>query len=535
MLAASLRFSCLLLVALLCTLGWATPAAWAQSITVSQGVRHGEVLSSVQITQLEILQDADKKWALADVIAGQAGAFVPQQEMLLRSKQWGSVVWARITLGATPASANQVIAALTVLELPKSYLDHVRLYAQMPTPGGPSPTQWTLQEAGDTLAPDSWSIKGIFPRFALPSAEQIKTAGNAPQILYLQVVHNAPYIVPIHVMSASRAVLLTQQRVWAMGLILGAMLMAVLMVGSLAWLYRDVIYIWYCAYALLAGLTCASQAGFAQQILWPVGGVWSGLAVLVLLMLATAAHLQFSLRAFMRRGSKPWLHQAVHATTVICVINAAAFLLFPYQWLYTYGLMLVLLLFAMILFCVLAAFAISQRNSLAKVWLVAYVPLVGTVIFGLLDGIGQTESQETYYLLQIYSAGIEIILLGLALQWFARDRHGAKERQSALASTDPLTGFASASSFRQHLKMLGNCHLILRKTLLWSTSRCAMRTRVRSDWSVYSCAACACCDQPPTVKMWWRAWMAACLRSSCPAQAWASNSASVCLASSRWA
>ncbi len=452
MLAAFPRFFSLLLAALFCALGLALPAAWAQDVAVGQGLRHGDALPSVQITKLEVLQDTDAKWALADVIAGRAGAFVPQQGMMLGSKLWGSVVWARITLGATPAPGNQLIAALTVLELPKNYLDHVRLYALMPTPGAQAATQWVLQEAGDNVAPDSWSIKGLFPRFTLPSAEQIKAGGSAQNMLYLQVVHNAPYAAPITVMSAAQAVLVTQRRVLAMGLILGAMLMTVVMVGSLAWLYRDAVYIWYCAYALLAGLACASHAGFAHQILWPVGGPWPGLAVLVLLALAFACQVQFSLGAFIHHQSKPWLAWVAHAIAVSCVINAVAFVLFPYQWYFMYAALLALLALGMVLVTVLAVSAISHGSNLAKAWLVAYVPLVATVVFSLMEGVGLTKGQVAHYQLPIYAAGIEIILLGLALQWFARERHGEKERQSALASTDPLTGFASASSFRQHLQ-----------------------------------------------------------------------------------
>ncbi len=451
MLIAFVRFARFLLAVLLCALGMLAPAAWAQDAAVGQGVRHSDALPSVQITKLEVLQDVDEKWILADVIAGQAGTFVAQQDMLLSSRQFGSVVWARITLSATPASAQQALAVLTLLELPKNYLDRVRLYALVPAPGAQSPTQWVLQEAGDNLPPDNWSVKGLFPRFTLPSAEQIKASGSAQQVLYLQVVHNAPYAVPINVMSAAQAVQITQRRVLTMGLILGAILMTVVMVGSLAWLYRDAIYVWYCAYAVFAGLACMSHAGFAHQILWPVGGPWPGLAVLVLLMLAVASHLQFSLCAFLHQASNPWLGQAAHTITAGCVINVMAFALFPYQWYFMYAALLVLLVLTVVLLTVLAISAISHRSNLAKAWLVAYVPLVATVVFGLMEGVGLTSGQEAHYQLPIYAAGLEIIILGLALQWFARERHGKLERSKALATVDPLTGFVSAQTFESQL------------------------------------------------------------------------------------
>jgi two-component system, sensor histidine kinase LadS len=452
MLVAVSHFFIRLLAALFCVLGLAMSAAWAQTTLVSQGLRHGDALPSVQITQLAVLPNVDEKWALADVMAGQAGAFVPQQDMMFGSKQWGSVVWARITLSATPASSNQLIAALTVLELPKNYLDHVRLYTLMPAPAGQLPTQWLLQEAGDTLAPDRWSVKGLFPRFILPSAEQIKASGNTQQVLYLQVIHNAPYAVPITVMSAAQAVLETQRRVLAMGLILGAILMTVVMVGSLAWLYRDAIYSWYCVYALFAGLTCASHAGFAHQIIWPVDGPLPGLAVLMLLLLTIATQVQFSLRAFIHEQSKPWLPWVAHAVTAAFVIGAVGFVLLPDQLLFMYTALLVLVAIAIVLVTGLVVSAAAHRSNLAKAWLLAYVPLVVIVVFGLMEGVGLTSGKEAFYQLPIYAAGIAIIFLGTALQWFARERHGEKERERALASTDPLTGFASANSFRQQLR-----------------------------------------------------------------------------------
>jgi GGDEF domain-containing protein len=444
----------LLFSALLCAAGLLASAAWAQSMGSGQGLRHGEALPSVQINKLEILQDTDARWVLADVMAGRAGAFMPTQARALGSQQWGSVVWARITLGATPATAQQTMAVLTVLELPKNYLDHVRLYTQMPVAVGQAPSQWVLQEAGDTVPPAHWAIRGIFPRFGLPSAEQIKASGNEQQVLYMQVVHNAAYYTPMNVFSAAQAVQLTQQRVLAMGLILGAILMTVVVMGSLAWLYRDAIYSWYCVYALFAGLTSASHAGFAHQTLWPVGGDWPGLAVLVFLMLAVAGQLQFALLAFSQKNSRPWRRHLAHTGAAACLINALAFVMFPTHWNIMYLIALALLVLSVALIATLAIKAVMNRNKLARAWLLAYVPLVSAVVFSLLEGMGSISGNEEYYQLPIYAAGIAVIILGVALQWFARERHGEKERERALASTDPLTGFASASSFKKHLEAL---------------------------------------------------------------------------------
>ena len=52
----------------------------------------------------------------------------------------------------------------------------------------------------------------------------------------------------------------------------------------------------------------------------------------------------------------------------------------------------------------------------------------------------------------IYGVTLEVLVLGLALQWFARARHGARERTKVLSDVDPLTGFVSARAFEEQLR-----------------------------------------------------------------------------------
>ncbi|NJS35450.1 MAG: GGDEF domain-containing protein [Brachymonas sp.] len=96
--------------------------------------------------------------------------------------------------------------------------------------------------------------------------------------------------------------------------------------------------------------------------------------------------------------------------------------------------------------------AAKQSNRLAIVWIVAYVPLFLTIFWGLLEGLGLLAKYGLNYQLPIFATGIQVVSLGLALQWFARERHADMERLKALASTDPLTGFATVASFAQRLR-----------------------------------------------------------------------------------
>ncbi|NJS35451.1 MAG: hypothetical protein HC765_01855 [Brachymonas sp.] len=143
----------------------------------------------------------------------------------------------------------------------------------------------------------------------------------------MQILHNAPYAVSLRVDSLARSEEAMRSRWLFIGLLLGALAMVCLMAGALEWLSRDAIYAWYCAYAIAAGLACASHAGLAHQMLWPVNGLMPGVAVLALLMIATGCQLQFSRLAFVAEKllRYSWLPGLTHLLTLSCALCAIAF------------------------------------------------------------------------------------------------------------------------------------------------------------------------------------------------------------------
>ncbi|NJS35452.1 MAG: hypothetical protein HC765_01860 [Brachymonas sp.] len=151
--------------------------------------------ASVQITKIELWalpnQAGESPTPAVDVLNGKIGAFVQQQHLNVGSADWGSEIWLRLTVQAsrTDTSASIVSTAQSlpdVLEVPKNYLDRIRLYSPVhaslssslatPTvvtePAAASASLeppipalslnragWAMQEAGDTLAHRAGSSK----------------------------------------------------------------------------------------------------------------------------------------------------------------------------------------------------------------------------------------------------------------------------------------------------------------------------------------------------------------------------------------
>ncbi len=438
-----------------------------QAVVISGFTPLDKMPAAVEISALELWQTASESGGTpatdaGSVLSGRAGEFVPLAAQLLGSSRWGSVSWLRVTLRATAGLSAEAASVRSVLALPRSYLDDVTLFSPVPPfagqperPNPTSPQRWYQQEAGDTIVPSRWAVAGLYPRFMLPSALQLQDSGGALQ-LYLRVVHNAPFETELSVLSAGESAGRTQMHTLALGLMLGALLCVSALLGALAWHAKDLIYAWFSAYAVLTALACASHAGLAHRVLWPVGGNWPGFAVLVFLMLAAACQLQFSRLALVSQQGlvRPTMKRATHSLSLACLALAAAYMAFPARWQATYvvSLFVLGLSAAVVTWWVVAA--LRQRNRLALVWLLAYLPLFGVVVVALLEGVGMLGSRSVGIHTPIYAAGASVIVLGAALQWFSRERQNSRALSKALAATDPLTGCFTAAEFQRRLKQV---------------------------------------------------------------------------------
>jgi GGDEF domain-containing protein len=401
--------------------------------------------AGIALSKIEVLHDVPQSLTLAKVQSGEAGPFVPQDSLHTSHRPWNRAVWLRLHLSALPTLPAQLAPA--VLILPTPYLDKARLY----TPGVQAGAPWPVQQAGDFLEPHTWAQRGFHPKFSLPPLNDPAWQGGREMVLYLQLDHFAPVSFDVELADAAQALDRDLLSLLIFSLGLGMILLAAILTASMAWAHRDPIYAWYSVYAVSAALGCASHAGIAQNVLWPVGGYWPGTAALCFILICALCQVQFSLALNSERFARHALRYFAHAISLLCFVLAICFAIFTDYWRAFYFATLPLLASAMGLSIWLIVIGLKSGHRLATAWLVSYVPLFLTIIAALLEGIGILPSGYWPYNLVIYLAIVEVLILGLALQWFSNERHGEIERRKALATVDPLTGFVSKLAFDKQL------------------------------------------------------------------------------------
>jgi two-component system, sensor histidine kinase LadS len=411
--------------------------AWAQLAVAPQ--------SGLQLTRLEVLHNVPIGLSLTQVLSGQAGAFVEATDLQISHQHWYRAMWLRLHLQATPDAAAASDNA--VLYFPKPYLDNLRLYTPVKTAGEP----WVMQQAGDFIPPALWPVRSLHPKFLLPSAERVASSEGQSMVLYVQMDHLAPVMLGVNLKDSTTSLEEDALSLLIYGLGLGAILICAVLTAALARIHRDAIYAWYSLYAVAALLACANHAGIAHHILWPVGGYWPGTATLCLLMFSCIGQLQFTRSVYTDHRSLHGLQWLAHGMSAACLLVGVAYPFSSGYWMQMYFAVLTMFAFTSAISLFYMAHGFRSRNKLARIWLMAFVPLGVTVMLALLEGVGILPSTYGSYRLLILAVCLEVLTVGFALQWFAHDRHGQRERQRALASTDPLTGFYTSADFQVEL------------------------------------------------------------------------------------
>ncbi len=429
-----------LLALLFCAFTFSAASAQAPLVSVPS--------AGLALTRLEVLPNVPTGLTLAQVQSGQAGVFETQDGVLISHAHWHRAVWLRLHL-KVKQPLSQALPPLqpAVLMLPTTYLDKVRLY----TPGQSSGEPWLVQQAGDFYAPRTWAMRGLYPKFKLPDPAQLALQGEQELQLYMQIEHMAPVVLQLEIADAKAVLDQDLLQLLLLSLGLGAILLATVLTAAMAWFHRDAIYAWYSVYALSAALACASHSGIAIHVLWPVAGYWPSTGELSFVMLAAVSQMQFAWVLNTEAATRRSLRMGVHIGSAACLLIALCFPIFTSYWQMFYFASLLSLGCAMALIAGLMVLAWRAGHLLAGIWMLASIPLFGSLFLDLAVAAGLLPSNLWSRNAPIYAAFVQVLILGLALQWLARKRHGELERERALAITDPLTGFVQADVFKSRL------------------------------------------------------------------------------------
>jgi two-component system, sensor histidine kinase LadS len=425
----------------------AAPTFAQSSPPTLQDHRVADTYPALEIKQLAILTNTDPNWGIEQVSALPSSAFKEiSLGQAIQDPSWDRSLWVKLVLHAKAEKPGYTPSASSVLEIQKPYLDRVTLYS--PIPGG-----WEVQRAGDAISGEIWSLPGQFPRFGLPTLQELQASGQAQMVLYMHVPHRLPANFQMQLWSEVELMANIQQDFILLGMTFGAMALAVFLSLALLAFHRDRLFLWYAGYALAALLACVSHSGLGFQYFWPYGGLWPSTAVVSFMLIAAAAQLQFSKLLFTSSSLQRW---PVKICEALGLANVVVALIFPWVSLenWTHVLFVAEALVVVSMLAVVGLLAASWRlgNKLAMAMVFTYAPLFVTVIMVIMDAQGLIGVGELGYNAPIYAVSLEITLLGLCLQWFGHERHGKIERERALASTDPLTGFSTAAGFAQHLQ-----------------------------------------------------------------------------------
>jgi two-component system, sensor histidine kinase LadS len=324
------------------------------------------------------------------------------------------------------------------LRSPKTFLDRIELH-YLDAQG-----QWRMQQAGDHIAHSDWSIRSLSPQFELP------TLPAGEHDVLLKVVQNFPQQIPLELSDEKTARINIQSDFLIAGVALGLLTLILILSTNLAINYQDSVYAWYSLYVLLSMLSLMVYLGLGSYLLWPQARVWPEDSVLFLVLASVVAQLWFCQAMFLRDSQSRWFKNSAKLIAALGVVLLVALLMgFPAVTriaIFSLGMLVCLSMVGAIVWQ-----AWRKRMLSAYLWLLAYVPLVAAVVLAMLDNLSFVDPLGLPYALPAYMLTFEAIVLLFSLHIHAKNRHAVQERERALASIDPLTGFLNPRLFRERL------------------------------------------------------------------------------------
>jgi two-component system, sensor histidine kinase LadS len=324
------------------------------------------------------------------------------------------------------------------LSSPKTFLDRLEMHYQ------DAQGKWQMQQAGDHIAHINWSIRSLSPQFELP----ILPAGEHDVLL--KVVQNFPQQIPLELSDEKTARIKIQSNFLIAGVALGLLILILVLSINLAVAYRDTVYAWYSLYVLLSMLSLMVYLGLGSYLLWPRSETWPEYSVLFLVLASVVAQLWFCQAMFLRDSQSRRFKNSAKLTAALGIVLLGVLLLnLPVMTriaIFCAGMLVCLSMVGAIVWQ-----AWRKRMVSAYLWLLAYVPLVVTVFLATVDNLSFVDPLGLPYALPAYALTFEAIVLLFSLHIHAKTRHAVQERERALASIDPLTGFLNPRLFRERL------------------------------------------------------------------------------------
>lgn len=297
--------------------------------------------------------------------------------------------------------------------------------------------QWVVQKAGDSLPVSTWPQAGRYPVFSLNHER-----GQATRY-YLRIEHaRVPYSVMPRVMSDVQLTTNTQLEHLLLGAYFGLAALVILLALINATAYRDSAFACYAFYIATFAAAQGAFTGVASLYWWPEWPALNNPAVFALPLVAMAAAMLF-VRAVTtpKRFSRAldWFSLAL-----MLMLPMLALLEVAHPTSDSFALINSLIGAGLVVVLLLITVALVEGDRHARWLALGFLPIIVATLFPLMRNFGVLRSSFlTEYALMLGSA-IEAPILFYGLLRRVTQGREPTARATALGSTDPLTGVASA-------------------------------------------------------------------------------------------
>ncbi len=424
---------CLLLACLASPCAFALPA-WTELQSVleaqSKAVPVSTLVDEHAQLPLRSLGNLPEATTIEQVAAMSLAHLKPFNPDITHPMQPGQHLWLHFRLTAD----HPDMATGWLLEFTRPFVDRVVLYSHN------SQGSWKMQAAGDLIAHTQWPRRSLNPQFSIP------TLTPGAHDFYIRIANTTPLHFAVNLQRTDVMHTQNQHQFLWLGLLLG--FMALMSIASLlmALAYRNAIYLWYTLYVGLGFFACAAYVGIASYAFWRQATGWPEVSSNVLLMAAVTVQTQFCRALFYSSTTALWRQRAVTGLFLVSIASISLMMLTKNINMRLHLINLVFLLnTAVILGMVIHA--LRQGSSTAKLWLLAYLPLICVVVFTLVDAQGWIPLPWLPFNAPVYALLFEMPVLLIALHLHAKAQHTSAVRATTLADLDPLTGFVASTHF----------------------------------------------------------------------------------------
>jgi two-component system, sensor histidine kinase LadS len=412
-------------------------AAHATATSQPQALVLSQLQTNSASMHLLALDNVHASTTVAQIAAGTAGNFAPFNPDATHEVSWEQPLWLHFRVRAD----SPTTATAWTLALDKPFIDRVEFYARNAQGG------WQMQAAGDWIAHTQWPQRSLNPQFYLP-ALSVGEHDFYVRVLNLIPLHFSVQLLPSEVAQQN------MQRTFSIAaLMLGFMALMWLLSSVLALAYRHAAYAWYALYVAINVVLFASYFGIGSYALWRTATWWPEESITLCVMAAMLVQLLFCRAMFLSRRSSPSLHKTIPAVVLTGCLAIVAYAVFNIIIVQTI-LFLLVTLTSIALMVASALPALRQRNVVAWLWLLAYVPFLVVVALSVVDGFGWCALPWLPYHSPLYALLFEMPLLLIALHLHAKTLHTDQVRNTTLANIDPATGYVAPHMFTATLETL---------------------------------------------------------------------------------